>query len=176
MHGRLPPDEKDAVMGAFRAGDIDVLVCTTVIEVGVDVPNASVMVVMDADRFGISQLHQLRGRIGRGAHPSLGLLATKLPEGSKAGERLKAVAATQDGFTLAELDLQERREGDVLALNQSGRPTKLRFLSLLEHEDLILEARELARAMYARNPDDPGMATLAGQFTGTDRIDYLDKA
>jgi ATP-dependent DNA helicase RecG len=176
MHGRLPADEKDAVMGAFRAGDIDVLVCTTVIEVGVDVPNATVMVVMDADRFGISQLHQLRGRIGRGAHPSLCLLATKLPEGSKAGERLKAVAGTLDGFVLADLDLQERREGDVLALNQSGRPTKLRFLSLLEHEDLILESRELARSMYARDPEDRGMATLAGQFTGGDRIDYLDKA
>ena len=95
------------------------------------------MVVMDADRFGISQLHQLRGRIGRGAHPSLCLLATKLPEGSKAGERLKAVAGTLDGFVLADLDLQERREGDVLGLNQSGRPTTLRFLSLVEHVDVI---------------------------------------
>ena len=116
MHGRLPADEKDAVMSAFRAGELDVLVCTTVIEVGVDVPNATVMVVMDADRFGISQLHQLRGRIGRGQHASLCLLATNLPEVSKAGERLKAVAATQDGFELAELDLRERREGDVLGL------------------------------------------------------------
>jgi ATP-dependent DNA helicase RecG len=163
-------------MGAFRAGDIDVLVCTTVIEVGVDVPNATVMVVMDADRFGISQLHQLRGRIGRGAHPSLCLLATKLPDGSKAGERLKAVAGTLDGFMLADLDLQERREGDVLGLNQSGRPITLRFLSLAEHLDVILEARELCEAIYAVRPDDRGMAILAGQFTGTDRIDYLDKA
>ncbi|MDY6998237.1 MAG: ATP-dependent DNA helicase RecG, partial [Actinomycetota bacterium] len=112
MHGRLPGDEKDAVMAAFRAGEIDVLVCTTVIEVGVDVPNATVMVVMDADRFGISQLHQLRGRIGRGRHASLCLLATNLPEESKAGQRLKAVAGTQDGFELAELDLRERSEGD----------------------------------------------------------------
>ena len=134
MHGRLSGDEKDAVMSAFRAGDIDVLVCTTVIEVGVDVPNATVMVVMDADRFGISQLHQLRGRIGRGQHPSLCLLATNLPEGSKAGTRLKAVAATLDGFELADLDLAERREGDVLGLNQSGRPITLRLLSLAEHQ------------------------------------------
>src|SRR6202171_4200609 len=101
MHGRLPAEEKDAVIGAFRAGEIDVVVCTTVIEVGVDVPNATVMVVMDADRFGISQLHQLRGRIGRGVHPSLCLLATRLPEGSNAGKRLQAVAGTLDGFALA---------------------------------------------------------------------------
>ena len=121
MHGRLSSDEKDAVMAGFRAGEIDVLVCTTVIEVGVDVPNATVMVVMDADRFGISQLHQLRGRIGRGEHPSLCLLATNMPEQSKAGERLKAVAGTQDGFVLADLDLLERSEGDVLGL-QPVRP------------------------------------------------------
>lgn len=176
MHGRLSADEKDAVMAAFRAGEIDVLVCTTVIEVGVDVPNATVMVVMDADRFGISQLHQLRGRIGRGQHPSLCLLATGLPEGSKAGERLKAVASTLDGFVLADLDLQERREGDVLGLNQSGRPITLRFLSLADHLDLIVEARELCGRLYAANPGDRGMAVLAGQFTGSDRVDFLDKA
>src|SRR5262249_42651132 len=149
MHGRLPADEKDAVMAAFRAGELDVLVCTTVIEVGVDVPNATVMVVMDADRFGISQLHQLRGRIGRGAHASLCLLATRLPPYSKAGERLEAVAATLDGFALADLDLQERREGDVLGHSQSGRPITLRFLSLAEHLDVILAARELCDAIYA---------------------------
>jgi hypothetical protein len=129
-------------MAAFRAGQIDVLVCTTVIEVGRDVPNATVMVVVDADRFGISQLHQLRGRIGRGRHPSLCLLATQLPEGSRAGQRLKAVAGTLDGFKLADLDLQERKEGDVLGLSQSGRPITLRFLSLSEHLDIILAARE----------------------------------
>lgn len=176
MHGRLPAEEKDAVMEAFRAGQIDVLVCTTVIEVGVDVPNATVMVVMDADRFGISQLHQLRGRIGRGSHPSLCLLATRLPKHSKAGERLEAVAATLDGFALADLDLQERREGDVLGLSQSGRPITLRFLSLAEHLDLILAARELCEAVYAADPDSAGMAVLAGPFNGSDRIDYLDKA
>ena len=123
MHGRLSGEEKDAVMSAFRAGDIDVLVCTTVIEVGVDVPNATVMFVMDADRFGISQLHQLRGRIGRGEHPSLCLLATNVAEDSKAGARLQAVAATQDGFVLADLDLEERREGDVWASRNRADPS-----------------------------------------------------
>ena len=176
MHGRLPADDKDAVMAGFRAGDIDVLVCTTVVEVGVDVPNATVMVVMDADRFGISQLHQLRGRIGRGSHPSLCLLATRLPSHSKAGERLEAVAATLDGFALADLDLQERREGDVLGSNQSGRPITLRFLSLAEHLDVILAARELCERLDAEGRRNPGMAVLAGQFTGSDRVDFLDKS
>jgi ATP-dependent DNA helicase RecG len=176
MHGRLPADEKDAVMAAFRAGELDVLVCTTVIEVGVDVPNATVMAVIDADRFGISQLHQLRGRIGRGEHPSLCLLATKLPEGSKAGQRLKAVAGTLDGFKLADLDLAERREGDVLGFSQSGRPITLRFLSLFEHLEIILSARELCESLYEKTPDHPGMALLAAQFTDTDRVEYLDKS
>lgn len=175
MHGRLPAEEKDAVMSAFRAGDIDVLVCTTVIEVGVDVPNATVMVVMDADRFGISQLHQLRGRIGRGSHPSLCLLATRLPEGSKAGARLKAVASTLDGFELADLDLEQRREGDVLGLNQSGRRLKLHFLSLVDHLEIIQDARALCESHYAHAPQDPGMTLLAAQFTDTD-VDYLDKS
>lgn len=176
MHGRLPADDKDAVMAAFRAGEVDVLVCTTVIEVGVDVPNATMMVVMDADRFGISQLHQLRGRIGRGSHRSLCILATRLPETSKAGERLKAVAATQDGFILADLDLRERREGDVLGQSQSGRPGTLRFLSLGEHLDVIVIARQLCESLYDSEPMAPGMAVLASQFTGHDRIDYLGKA
>ena len=176
MHGRLGADEKDAAMAAFRAGQIDVLVCTTVIEVGVDVPNATVMVVIDADRFGISQLHQLRGRIGRGQHPSLCLLATKLPEGSKAGQRLKAVAGTLDGFKLADLDLKERKEGDVLGLSQSGRPITLRFLSLSEHLDIILAGREFCEGLYEKDPANPGMAVLAAQFTDTDRVEYLDKS
>jgi len=176
MHGRLGADEKDAVMAAFRAGQIDVLVCTTVIEVGVDVPNATVMVVIDADRFGISQLHQLRGRIGRGQHPSLCLLVTKLPEGSRAGQRLKAVAGTLDGFKLADLDLQERKEGDVLGLSQSGRHITLRFLSLSEHLDIILAAREFCEGLYEQDPANPGMAVLAAQFIDTDRVEYLDKA
>jgi ATP-dependent DNA helicase RecG len=176
MHGRLPSDEKDAVMAEFRAGQIDVLVCTTVIEVGVDVPNATVMIVVDADRFGISQLHQLRGRIGRGQHPSLCLLATQLPEESKAGQRLKAVAGTLDGFKLADLDLAERQEGDVLGLTQSGRPITLRFLLLAEHLGVILDARELCEKLYEKNPADPGMALLAAQFVDNDRVEYLDKA
>ncbi|RDH74006.1 ATP-dependent DNA helicase RecG [Mycolicibacterium moriokaense] len=176
MHGRLPADEKDAVMAAFRAGEIDVLVCTTVIEVGVDVPNATVMVVMDADRFGISQLHQLRGRIGRGEHASLCLLATRLPETSKAGERLKAVAGTLDGFELADLDLEERREGDVLGYNQSGRSITLRFLSLFEHREIIETARDFCQSHYPQHPNDPGMALLAAQFTDTERVEYLDKS
>ncbi|HET7742660.1 MAG TPA: ATP-dependent DNA helicase RecG [Mycobacterium sp.] len=179
MHGRLSGDEKDAVMSAFRAGDIDVLVCTTVIEVGVDVPNATVMVVMDADRFGISQLHQLRGRIGRGEHPSLCLLATNMPEGSKAGTRLRAVAGTLDGFELADLDLAERREGDVLGLNQSGRPITLRLLSLAEHREVIEAARAFAQSVYAEDPrlmQHRGLEALAAPFTDTERVEYLDKA
>ncbi|HYZ69162.1 MAG TPA: ATP-dependent DNA helicase RecG, partial [Mycobacterium sp.] len=175
MHGRLPSDEKDAVMAEFRVGRVDVLVCTTVIEVGVDVPNATVMVVVDADRFGISQLHQLRGRIGRGQHPSLCLLATQLPERSKAGQRLKAVAGTLDGFKLADLDLEERQEGDVLGLNQSGRPITLRFLSLSKHLEIILAAREFCTQLYEKDPAHPGMAVLAAPFTNADRVEYLDK-
>ena len=175
MHGRLTGDEKDAVMSAFRAGEIDVLVCTTVIEVGVDVPNATVMVVMDADRFGISQLHQLRGRIGRGSHPSLCLLATRLPETSRAGARLTAVAGSLDGFLLADLDLEERREGDVLGRHQSGVLNSLHFLSLAEHREVITDARALCEAIYQTAPDDPGMAVLAAPFTDTERVEYLDK-
>ncbi len=176
MHGGLPAEEKEAAMAAFRAGDLDVLVCTTVIEVGVDVPNATVMLVMDADRFGISQLHQLRGRIGRGEHPSLCLLASWVPPGSRAGQRLRAVAGTLDGFALADLDLKERREGDVLGRNQSGRAINLRLLSLADHVDVIEAAREFCVDAYDRDPQDPGLALLAAQFTDTDRIEYLDKA
>src|SRR5205814_7436362 len=114
LHGRLAPEEKEAVMGRFAAGELDVLVATTVIEVGVDVPNATVMVVLDADRFGVSQLHQLRGRIGRGSASGLCLLVTESDEGTPARVRLDAVAATTDGFELAKVDLEQRREGDVL--------------------------------------------------------------
>jgi ATP-dependent DNA helicase RecG len=176
MHGRLPGDEKDAAMTAFRAGEIDVLVCTTVIEVGVDVPNATVMLVMDADRFGISQLHQLRGRIGRGQHPSLCLFASWASPDSSAGRRLCAVAATLDGFALADLDLKERREGDVLGRNQSGKAITLRLLSLADHLEYIEAARDFAVRTYAEDGSDPGLAVLAARFTDTDRIEYLDKS
>ncbi|MBI3223505.1 MAG: ATP-dependent DNA helicase RecG [Mycolicibacterium cosmeticum] len=174
MHGRLSGDEKDAVMSAFRAGEIDVLVCTTVIEVGVDVPNSTVMVVMDAERFGISQLHQLRGRIGRGEHPSLCLLVSRTKESTKAADRLRAVADTLDGFALADLDLQERREGDVLGYSQSGRRMTLRFLSLADHQHIIEAAREFCQAAYQDSPRQPGLDVLAAQFTDTERVQYLD--
>ena len=176
MHGRLPADEKDAAMAAFRAGEIDVLVCTTVIEVGVDVPNATVMLVMDADRFGISQLHQLRGRIGRGKHPSLCLLVSWVSPGSPAGRRLSAVADTLDGFALADLDLKERREGDVLGRNQSGRRVTLRLLSLADHLVYIEAARDFCTRAYDEASPHPGLAVLAARFTNADRIEYLDKS
>jgi ATP-dependent DNA helicase RecG len=176
MHGRLPAEEKDDAMAAFRAGDIDVLVCTTVIEVGVDVPNATVMLVMDADRFGISQLHQLRGRIGRGQHPSLCLLASWAPPDSAAGQRLNAVAGTLDGFALADLDLKERREGDVLGRNQSGKAINLRLLSLADHLGYIEAAREFCARAYQDPSPQPGLVALAARFIDTERIEYLDKS
>jgi ATP-dependent DNA helicase RecG len=176
MHGRLSADEKDAAMAGFRSGEIDVLVCTTVIEVGVDVPNATVMLVMDADRFGISQLHQLRGRIGRGEYPSLCLLASWVGPESPAGRRLCAVAETMDGFALADLDLKERREGDVLGRNQSGKAITLRLLSLADHLVFIEAARDFCTRAYQDVSPHPGLAVLAARFTDTDRIEYLDKS
>ena len=137
LHGRLKSDEKDAVMTQFRAGELDALVSTTVIEVGVDVPNATTMVIMDADRFGISQLHQLRGRVGRGSAPGLCLLVTEAPPFSPARERLAAVASTNDGFELAALDLEQRREGDVLGRNQSGMRSSLKLVSILRDEEIL---------------------------------------
>jgi ATP-dependent DNA helicase RecG len=163
-------------MAAFRAGNVDVLVCTTVIEVGVDVPNATVMLVMDADRFGISQLHQLRGRIGRGAHASLCLLASGVGPNSGAGRRLRAVAGTLDGFALADLDLKERREGDVLGRSQSGRAITLRLLSLIDHQQVIEAARDFCERAYDDDAAHPGLSLLAAPFTGTERIEYLDKS
>ncbi|MGA7054277.1 MAG: ATP-dependent DNA helicase RecG [Mycobacterium sp.] len=176
MHGRLAADDKEAAMAAFRAGEIDVLVCTTVIEVGVDVPNATVMLVMDADRFGISQLHQLRGRIGRGQYPSLCLLASWVSPQSPAARRLRAVADTLDGFVLADLDLKERREGDVLGRNQSGKAINLRLLSLADHLAYIEAARDFCARAYRDASPHPGLTALAARFTETDRIEYLDKS
>ncbi|WP_428341663.1 ATP-dependent DNA helicase RecG [Mycobacterium sp.] len=176
MHGRLSGDEKDAVMAAFRAREIDVLVCTTVIEVGVDVPNATVMLVMDADRFGVSQLHQLRGRIGRGEHASVCLLVSWMTPDSRAGRRLSAVAGTLDGFELADLDLQERREGDVLGRSQSGRAITLRLLSLIDHREVIEAARDFCEQAYEDPDAYPGLALLGAPFTGNERIEFLDKS
>jgi ATP-dependent DNA helicase RecG len=179
MHGRLVPDEKDRVMTAFAAGELDVLVSTTVIEVGVDVPNATVMVVMDAERFGVSQLHQLRGRVGRGRNPGLCLLVTEAPPASPARERLDAVAATGDGFQLSRLDLQQRREGDVLGSAQAGRRSSLKLLRLLADEDLIATAREEAATLVSADPKLSGHQALKeaiDDFLGDRRAEFLDKA
>ena len=165
LHGRLPADEKADVMRRFAAGDLDVLVATTVVEVGVDVPNATMMVVCDAESFGISQLHQLRGRIGRGSHPGVCLLVTSAEEGTSARERLDAVASTRDGFVLSEVDLAQRREGDVLGSSQSGGRSSLRLLRVLEHADEIALARRLAEQVVERDPQltDPGVRDFVAQ-------------
>jgi ATP-dependent DNA helicase RecG len=178
LHGRLPADEKDAVMRAFAAGQVDVLVATTVVEVGVDVPNATVMVVLDAERFGVSQLHQLRGRVGRGSAPGLCLLVTEAPEGTPARERLDAVAATTDGFRLAEIDLEQRREGDVLGATQSGRRSHLRLLSLLRDTKLINEARLEAISLVDEDPElerHPALAASVAALVDEERAEYLEK-
>jgi len=178
LHGRQPADQKEDVMRRFAAGAIDVLVATTVVEVGVDVASATVMVVLDAERFGLSQLHQLRGRVGRGSAPGLCLFVTEAPAGSPSRERLAAVAATTDGFEVSRLDLEHRREGDVLGAAQSGR-TSLKLLSLLQHEDLIAEARAVATALVAADPDLRDYAALADEvamLAWDERAAYLDKA
>jgi ATP-dependent DNA helicase RecG len=179
MHGRLVPDEKDRVMSAFAAGNLDVLVSTTVIEVGVDVPNATVMVIMDAERFGVSQLHQLRGRVGRGRDAGLCLLVTEAPPASPARERLDAVAATGDGFQLSRLDLQQRREGDVLGSAQAGRRSSLKLLRLLADEDLIATAREEAATLVGDDPKltaHQALKEAIDDFLGDRRAEFLDKA
>jgi ATP-dependent DNA helicase RecG len=176
LHGRLAPHDKDEVMSRFAAGEVDVLVATTVIEVGVDVPNASVMAILDADRFGVSQLHQLRGRVGRGSVPGLCLLVSETAADTPARERLDAVAATTDGFELSRIDLEQRREGDVLGAAQSGRRSSLRLLSVLRDEDLIGQAREAAEELVRQDPAlerHPGLAGLVGELTESDRADYL---
>lgn len=178
LHGRQPPETKDAVMRRFAAGEIDVLVATTVIEVGVDVPNASVMVIMDADWFGVSQLHQLRGRIGRGSHPGLCLLVTDAADGSPARARLDAVASTSDGFELSRLDLEQRREGDVLGAAQSGRRSSLRMLSVVRDERVIADARAEAAALVTEDPelvDHPVLREVVAALGADARADYLEK-
>lgn len=178
LHGRMQPDDKDAVMRRFAAGETDVLVATTVIEVGVNVPNATAMVIMDADRFGVSQLHQLRGRVGRGSAAGLCLLVSEMPEASPARARLGAVAATLDGFELSRIDLEQRREGDVLGQAQSGVRSSLRMLAVIEDEEIIAEARQEATAVVAADPDLehlPGLRTALDALLDEEREQYLDK-
>jgi len=153
LHGRMTADEKDRVMTSFAAGAVDVLVATTVIEVGVDVPNASMMAVLDADRFGVSQLHQLRGRIGRGQYAGVCLLVTSAEAETTARERVDAVAASDDGFELARVDLELRREGDVLGERQSGGRSSLNLLRVVEHADLIVDARGEAERVLEPDPE-----------------------
>jgi ATP-dependent DNA helicase RecG len=177
LHGRMAADDKDEVMQAFAAGTIDVLVATTVIEVGVDVANATVMVIMDADRFGISQLHQLRGRVGRGTSPGLCLLVSET-ESETVQQRLMAVAATSDGFALARLDLEQRREGDVLGARQSGGKSQLRLLRLLRDEDLILAAREDAFAIVGADPgleQHPALRKVIASALDEEQAAYLER-
>ena len=174
LHGKQNSDEKEATMQAFSAKEIDVLVATTVIEVGVDVPNATVMVIMDADRFGISQLHQLRGRIGRGQAPGLCLLITKVPENSLAFERLNAVANTLDGFELARIDLDQRREGDVLGVSQSGTRSHLKLLRVLRDEEIIIKARSAAEITLDTGIS-PTLAREISKLLAEREVEFLDK-
>ena len=178
LHGRLAVEEKDTVMRSFAAGGLDVLVATTVVEVGVDVPNATMMVVLDADRFGVSQLHQLRGRVGRGSAPGLCLLVTEVEADSEARERLAAISSTLDGFALARIDLEQRREGDVLGEAQSGRRRHLQLLSLLRDEQLIGDARAEALRLLEEDPElarHPGLAATVAALVDQERAGFLEK-
>ncbi|WP_410671124.1 ATP-dependent DNA helicase RecG [Amycolatopsis sp. cmx-4-68] len=179
LHGRMPPDDKDAVMRAFSGGKLDVLVATTVIEVGVNVPNATAMVIMDADRFGVSQLHQLRGRVGRGSVPGLCLLVTEALDGTATRERLAAVESTTDGFELSRLDLELRREGDILGAAQSGKRSTLKLLSLLRDEDVIADSRALAQELVTKDPELKkyrGLAQMVADVVDVERAEYLEKS
>ncbi|MEV7600089.1 ATP-dependent DNA helicase RecG [Kitasatospora sp. NPDC089797] len=178
LHGRLAPEAKDEVMRRFSAGQVDVLVATTVIEVGVNVPNSTAMVIMDADRFGVSQLHQLRGRVGRGSAPGLCLLVSEMPGGSAARARLDAVAGTLDGFELSRIDLEQRREGDVLGQAQSGVKSSLKVLSVLEDEEVILTARTEATRLVAEDPEltaHPELRTVLESLIDEDRAAFMEK-
>ena len=178
LHGRLSTEEKESTMKAFAGGEIDVLVSTTVIEVGVDVANATIMVIMDADRFGVSQLHQLRGRVGRGTSPGLCLLVTNAIAQTPARERLDAVAGTVDGFELSRIDLEQRREGDVLGASQSGTQSHLRLLRVLRDEELIEKARTAAQDLIATSLDlasYPGLKKELSAMANDMAVDYLDK-
>jgi ATP-dependent DNA helicase RecG len=178
LHGRQTSELKDATMKAFAAGEIDVLVSTTVIEVGVDVPNATVMVIMDADRFGVSQLHQLRGRIGRGSAAGLCLLVTGAEPETPARVRLEAVAATQDGFELSRIDLEQRREGDVMGASQSGAKSKLRLLRVLRDEAMIEVARDEATALIEQDPtlsQESELAKALAQLESDTASEFIDR-
>jgi ATP-dependent DNA helicase RecG len=179
LHGKMAADDKDRTMRAFAAGEVDVLVATTVIEVGVDVANATTMVLMDADRFGVSQLHQLRGRVGRGGLAGLCLLVSRAEAGSPARERLDAVAATTDGFELSRVDLEQRREGDVLGRSQSGFRSSLRTLRVLRDEKTIVAAREAAEALLAADPQldqAPELAAAVADLEHSRQSDFMEKA
>jgi ATP-dependent DNA helicase RecG len=178
LHGRLPSEEKDRIMRAFAVGELDVLVATTVIEVGVDVPNASTMVILDADRFGVSQLHQLRGRVGRGGVPGLCLFVTAAEEGTLARQRVDAVASTLDGFELAQVDLELRQEGDVLGDTQSGGRSSLKLLRVVKDGELIAEARELAFGVLETDPalaEHPALADAIARRLDAASQGYLAK-
>jgi ATP-dependent DNA helicase RecG len=178
LHGKMPADEKDAVMQSFARGDIDVLVATTVIEVGVDVPNASTMVILEADRFGVSQLHQLRGRVGRGAHAGLCLLVTESAPGTSSRSRVEAVARTLDGFELAEVDLELRGEGDVLGAAQSGARSSLRLLRVVMDAEIIALARAEAEKLIAADPslaEHPGLAAAIARRVSAEEFAALAK-
>jgi ATP-dependent DNA helicase RecG len=178
LHGRMPSADKDDVMRQFARGDLDVLVATTVIEVGVDVPEATAMVVLDADRFGVSQLHQLRGRVGRGSAPAICFLVTDQPAGSPARDRLEAVAATTDGFELARVDLEQRREGDVLGASQSGRRSSLKLLRVIRDEEIIAVAREEATALVDADPQlekHEALREAIDRLVDADRAEFLDR-
>ena len=179
LHGKLSSEVKEQTMSAFARGEIQVLVATTVIEVGVDVPNASMMVIMDADRFGVSQLHQLRGRVGRGSVPGLCLLVSNAQEDSQSMNRLKAVAATLDGFELARIDLEQRKEGDVLGRSQSGGKSHLRLLRVLRDEDLIQRAREVALKILAINSEMdhlPELKNEVAKLQSDEAARFMDKS
>jgi len=179
LHGKLPPEEKDRTMRAFGAGEIDVLVSTTVIEVGVDVANATAMVIVDAERFGVSQLHQLRGRVGRGGHPGLCLLVSHAPYDTPARARLEAVASTTDGFALSQVDLELRREGDVLGANQSGGRSSLRNLRVLRDEETIVEARAAAAELLDEDVDlhhAPRLAAAVRAIENSIQAEYMEKS
>ena len=177
LHGRQSAELKDSTMQAFANKEIDVLISTTVIEVGVDVPNATVMVIMDADRFGVSQLHQLRGRVGRGTSPGLCLLVTNADPESSARVRLDAVAGTLDGFELSRIDLEQRREGDVLGASQSGSRSHLRLLRVLRDESMIEEARVDATTLIESDISQyPLLAAELAQIQADAAAEYIDKA